>query len=443
MCRQIWIVYFCLEVMPSGGRKVWNCVSHLHINHIFTITDMESIKSIYKIGHGPSSSHTMGPSRAATIFFEKYSESPRFRVHLYGSLALTGRGHLTDVAIQDAMEQRVEIVWHPLEALPFHPNGMLFEALDEQGMVTDQWEIYSVGGGEIRESGSLRQTKQVYPHSTMAQILEHIHEEGGTLWEYVLRHEDDDLMDYLAEVWSAMKQAVERGLDTEGTLPGGLKVQRKAASYYFKARTQNNFIRDDSFLFAYALAVSEENSSGGVVVTAPTCGSCGILPGVLYLMHKNFNMTENFILRALATAGLIGNLVKNNASISGAEVGCQGEVGTASSMAAAAAAQLSGASPYQIEYAASASLEHHLGLTCDPIGGLVQIPCIERNAFGAQQAIDAALYASNSDGRHFVMFDQVVEAMKQTGKDLPSLYRETSQGGLAKVWDAWSKQTKR
>lgn len=404
---------------------------------------MESIKSIYKIGHGPSSSHTMGPSRAAAIFFEKHPESFGFRVHLYGSLALTGRGHLTDVAILEAMDQRVEIVWHPLETLPFHPNGMRFEALNAKGVVTDNWEIYSVGGGEIHEGKSEKPEPKVYPHTTMAQILEYIHEDGGTLWEYVLRHEEADLMEYLAEVWDAMKQAVKRGLDTEGTLPGGLKVQRKAASYHFKARTQNNFVRDDSFLFAYALAVSEENSSGGVVVTAPTCGSCGILPGVLYLFYKNYNMSENFILRALATAGLIGNLVKNNASISGAEVGCQGEVGTASSMAAAAAAQLSGASPYQIEYAASASLEHHLGLTCDPIGGLVQIPCIERNAFGAQQAIDAALYASNSDGRHFVMFDQVVEAMKQTGNDLPSLYRETSQGGLAKVWDAWSKQAKR
>jgi len=384
----------------------------------------------------------MGPSRAATLFFTRNPDAASFKVHLYGSLALTGRGHLTDVAILDAMNDQTEIVWHPLEQLPFHPNGMLFEAMDTFGKVLETWEIYSVGGGEIRESGAQTKMEKVYPHSTMEDILNYIHREGGTLWEYVLRHEDGDLLDYLAEVWAAMKKAVERGLETEGTLPGGLKVQRKAASYHFKARTQNNFIRDDSFLFAYALAVSEENSSGGVVVTAPTCGSCGILPGVLYLFYKNFNMSENFILRALATAGLIGTLVKTNASISGAEVGCQGEVGTASSMAAAAAAQLSGASPHQIEYAASASLEHHLGLTCDPIGGLVQIPCIERNAFGAQQAIDAALYAGNSDGRHFVMFDQVVEAMKQTGKDLPSLYRETSQGGLAKVWDAWKKQAR-
>jgi L-serine dehydratase len=401
---------------------------------------MESIKSIFKIGYGPSSSHTMGPSRAAAMFYDKNTLAHKFRVHLYGSLALTGRGHLTDIAIMEAMKQRAEIVWHPLEALPFHPNGMLFEAFDEKGAKTDQWEIYSVGGGEIREKDSPVVANPVYPHTTMAGILDHIGKEGGTLWEYVLRHEDPDLMEYLAEVWATMKKAIKRGLDTEGVLPGGLKVQRKAASYHFKARMQNNFIRDNSFLFAYALAVSEENSGGGIVVTAPTCGSCGILPGVLYLFHKNYNVSENFILRAIATAGLIGNLVKTNASISGAEVGCQGEVGTASSMAAAAAAQLSGASPHQIEYAASASLEHHLGLTCDPIGGLVQIPCIERNAFGAQQAVDASLYASNSDGRHFVMFDQVVEAMNQTGKDLPSLYRETSLGGLAKVWDAWKKE---
>ena len=403
---------------------------------------MESIKSLYRIGHGPSSSHTMGPSRAAVIFRDKNKNAASFKVHLYGSLALTGRGHLTDAAIVEAMGSHTEIVWHPLESLPYHPNGMHFEAFDNDDNLINSWEVFSVGGGEIRESKSQITPNQLYPHATMAEILEYIHKEGGTLWEYVLKHEGEELWPFLKTVWDTMKQAVKRGLKTEGTLPGGLKVQRKAASYHFKARTQNNFIRDDSYLFAYALAVSEENSSGGVVVTAPTCGSCGILPGVLYLFYKNYDLSEDFILRALATAGLIGNLVKNNASISGAEVGCQGEVGTASSMAAAAAAQLSGGSPYQIEYAASASLEHHLGLTCDPIGGLVQIPCIERNAFGAQQAIDAALYACNSDGRHFVMFDQVVEAMKQTGKDLPSLYRETSQGGLAKVWDAWNKRAK-
>ena len=250
----------------------------------------------------------------------------------------------------------------------------------------------------------------------------------------MLKFDEDDLLDYLKEVWEAMKEAIHRGIETDGTLPGILKLQRKAPSYYFKAKSKNQFAQDESYLFAYALAVSEENAAGNVVVTAPTCGSSGILPSVLYLFYKQYEISEKRILHGLATAGLIGNLIKKNASISGAEVGCQGEVGAASSMSAGAATQLPGGTIYQIEYAASSGLEHHLGLTCDPVAGLVQIPCIERNAFGAQRAVDAAVFAYNSDGRHYVHFDQVVEAMKQTGKDLPSLYKETSMGGLAKVF---------
>ncbi len=395
---------------------------------------MDSIKKIFKIGHGPSSSHTMGPKKAAEIFLKKNPNALIFKVHIYGSLALTGKGHMTDVAILDTLGERAEIIWCPKERLPLHPNGLIFEAFDNKSTLTDSWEVYSIGGGELMDKDNKIEPKKVYPHTNMSDILKHLIDEGGTFWEYVYRNEDNDLETYLWEVWNAMKAAIERGLNTEGTLPGGLKLLRKAPSYHFKARMQNQFVQDDSFLFAFALAVSEENASGNVVVTAPTCGSSGILPAVLYLFYKDKDVKEDFIIRALATAGLIGNIVKKNASISGAEVGCQGEVGVAAAMAAAAAAQIAGGTIHQIEYAASSAQEHHLGLTCDPVAGLVQIPCIERNAFGAQRAIDSALFAINSDGRHLVSFDQVVEAMKQTGKDMPSLYKETALGGLAKVY---------
>lgn len=395
---------------------------------------MESIKNIFKIGNGPSSSHTMGPKKAAERFKEKNPVAQHYKVHLYGSLALTGKGHLTDITVLNTLDGKGEIIWHPDERLPLHTNGMVFEAYDKQNNLRDSWEVYSIGGGELLDENTNLEKKIYYSQTNMKDIIKHLEDEGGTYWEYVFRNEDDNLKDYLYKVWQAMRQSIERGLNTEGTLPGGLKLLRKAASYYFKAKMQNQFVREDSFLFAFALAASEENASGNVVVTAPTCGSCGILPAVLYLFQEDRGFKDDFIVRALATAGLIGNIVKTNASISGAEVGCQGEVGVASSMAAAAAAQLAGGTIYQIEYAASSALEHHLGLTCDPVKGLVQIPCIERNAFGAQRAIDSALYAINSDGRHYVMFDQVVEVMKQTGNDLPSLYKETSLGGLGKMF---------
>lgn len=395
---------------------------------------MDSIKKIYKIGNGPSSSHTMGPKNATQIFNKRNPNALKIRAHIYGSLALTGVGHLTDKSILEVLNGKGEIVWHNNEFLPHHPNGMKFEALNENNEILDEWEVYSIGGGELSEKGQRLEPEEVYPHTTMADILDHLERYGGTFWEYVFRNDKSDLEDYLHTIWETMKDAIDRGLHSEGTLPGPLKLLRKASSYYFKARMQNQFIQDDSLIFAYALAVSEENAAGNVVVTAPTCGSSGILPAVMYLFNNDKQIREDAIIRALATAGLVGNIVKENASISGAEVGCQGEVGVASAMAAAAAAQVAGGTVYQIEYAASSALEHHLGLTCDPVAGLVQIPCIERNAFGAQRAIDSALFAINSDGRHYVMFDQVVEAMKQTGNDLPSLYKETAMGGLAKVF---------
>lgn len=397
---------------------------------------MESIRQLYKIGNGPSSSHTMGPLKAARIFLERNSKASSFEVTLYGSLAATGRGHLTDVAILGVLSPvaPTEIVWCPEIVLPFHTNGMKFRAFDSDRNETDSWTVYSVGGGDILEEGSSRQTgKQIYDMNKIKDIQQWCESTGRSYWEYVDMTEGSDIWDYLAEVWDVMKSAVERGLEAEGVLPGGLGVRRKAVSYYVHASGYNSSLKSRGLVYAYALAVSEENASGGKIVTAPTCGSCGIVPAVLYHLHTSKNFSEKRILRALATAGLFGNVVKHNASVSGAEVGCQGEVGVACAMAAAAASQLFGGTPAQIEYSAEMGLEHHLGLTCDPVCGLVQIPCIERNAYAAARALDANLYAAISDGRHSVDFDRIVEVMKQTGHDIPSLYKETAQGGLAVI----------
>lgn len=397
---------------------------------------MESITQLYKIGLGPSSSHTMGPRRAAIEFLSATPEAAAYTVTLYGSLAATGRGHLTDRAILDVMLPKApaDVVWEPDTFLPFHPNGMKFEARTADGNVYHSETYYSVGGGDIvREGESRRTAVAIYPLTTIGEIQQWCEESGRSYWEYVDRYENTAVWDYLRRVWSVMKSAVERGIEAEGVLPGGLGVRRKAVSYYVHAAGYNSSLKSRGLVYAYALAVSEENAAGGEIVTAPTCGSCGVLPAVLYHLHTSKGFSEQRILRALATAGLFGNIVKHNASVSGAEVGCQGEVGVACAMAAAAASQLFGGTPAQIEYSAEMGLEHHLGLTCDPVCGLVQIPCIERNAYAAARALDANLYSAFSDGRHSVSFDRIVEVMKQTGHDLPSLYKETSRGGLAVI----------
>ena len=397
---------------------------------------MESIKRLYKIGHGPSSSHTMGPLKAAQEFGSLHRDAASFTVTLYGALAGTGKGHMTDVAILGELEKiaPTTILWQPDIFLPFHPNGMTFAAFDSEGHETDRRTVYSIGGGDIVNEGEDRpQVRDVYPLSKIADILAWADKSGKSFWEYVGEYDDPDVWDYLAEVWKVMKEAVERGIDAEGVLPGGLGVRRKAVSYYLHASGHNDSLRSRGLVYAYALAVSEENASGGRIVTAPTCGSCGVLPAVLYHLSTSKGFSDKRILRALATAGLFGSVVKHNASVSGAEVGCQGEVGVACAMAAAAASQLFGGTPAQIEYSAEMGLEHHLGLTCDPVCGLVQIPCIERNAYAAARALDANLYAAFSDGRHSVSFDRIVSVMKQTGHDIPSLYKETSQGGLAVI----------
>ena len=393
---------------------------------------MESIKEIYRIGFGPSSSHTMGPRKAATRFKSENENAVKFRVTLYGSLAATGKGHLTDIAITEALApNEVEIMWEPKIVLGIHPNALKIEALDDNNKKLNEKIYYSVGGGKITDGITDDKNDRIYDMNSMNEILKWTNKTGRTFWEYAELIEGKDSFVYLREVWLVMQYAVLSGLEAEGVLPGGLGIRRKAAGFYVKSKSFEGSLKKKTLTFAYALAVAEQNACGGRIVTAPTCGSCGVVPSVLYRMHESFNFSEIKILRALATAGIVGNLVKRNASISGAEVGCQGEIGTACAMAAAAATQLLGGTPQQIEYAAEIGMEHHLGLTCDPIAGLVQVPCIERNAFAAERALNASTFALLSDGRHIVSFDKIIETMKRTGHDIPSIYRETSEGGLA------------
>lgn len=397
---------------------------------------MDSIREIYVIGHGPSSSHTLGPQKAARRFLKDNPRGDHFEVVLYGSLAATGKGHLTGRVIRETFKpKKVEIIWKPEEKLPRHPNGMLFRALDKEGKETGSWTVYSVGGGSLRDEKTWEDPDgQVYPDRTMDDLLAWNERTAKTLWEYVGEQEGPEIWNFLDEVWTVMIQTLKTGLVTEGLLPGPLRLQRKAVRYWIKARNASGVLRTIGLLSAYALAVAEENAAGGRIVTAPTCGSAGVLPAVLYHLQKTYKFPRDRILRALATAGLAGTLIKTNASISGAVVGCQGEIGAACAMAAAAATQLLGGSVPQIEYAAEMGVEHHLGLTCDPVLGYVQIPCIERNTAAALKAVQCATYSLFSDGVHRISFDEVLKTMMETGRDMKSGYKETSRKGLAKYW---------
>ena len=381
----------------------------------------------------------MAPARAAELFLAKVPDAAHYEVVLHGSLAATGKGHFTDRAVAAVLgEDRTEILWKPEIRLPFHPNGMMFLAYDGQRRKQEEWTVYSVGGGALSEGNGGAETPEVYPFRNMDQVMEFCLSEGIPLWQLAERYEGPEIWQYLKTVLEQMMKTLSCGLGQEGVLPGGLHLARKAREVYLKAKAQRSGIRRTGLLAAYAYAVCEENASLGVVVTAPTCGSCGVLPAVLRYCQETDRCPQNELVHALAVAGLIGNLVKQNGSISGAEVGCQGEVGVACAMAAAAAAHLFGGTVPQCEYAAEIGLEHFLGLTCDPVLGLVQIPCIERNALAANRAMTAAELALLSDGTHRVSFDAVVRTMLETGHDLPSLYRETSAGGLAAVYQSRS-----
>lgn len=391
---------------------------------------MESIRTIFKVGYGPSSSHTMGPAYAASKFLKKNINADHFKVELYGSLALTGKGHLTDVTLLRILgEGRTEVIFHGEMVYSYHPNGMKFFAYSN-GELIDEWLVFSVGGGMLKELDEPRNqfSKEVYPHKTMGEIIKYIRKNNMTLIDYIKTFEDDEFFDYLEDIFNVMEECVNSGLTKKDIIPGPLQLKRKAHEMYKKYQELNTHL---SLLFALTLAVSEENASGGIVVTAPTCGASGVVPGVLFTEYYYNKVEKTKLIEALAIAGLICNIVKTNASISGAEVGCQGEVGVACSAAAGMLAHIKGGNFFFVEYAAEIALEHHLGMTCDPIDGLVQIPCIERNAMAAEFAYSAANYALMTDGSHYVKLDSVIEVMHETGKDIHSKYRETSTGGLA------------
>ncbi len=397
---------------------------------------MKSIKSLYKIGLGPSSSHTMGPSFAATEFLKISPQADFIKVTLFGSLAKTGKGHGTDRAISETLANIPhEIVFDYESKTPIHPNTLEFIAFKE-GKEIDKKEFYSIGGGEIQFDGADSVSpKEVYSENNFTEIANMCKSRNIRLSDYVFEKEDSDIKQYLMAVWKTMQNAINEGLSKSGTLPGGLSVERKAQFLYNQKHIDESpQTRENRLVCSYAFAVSEQNADCGIIVTAPTCGSCGVLPAVLKYMQDKNNFTDEDIIRALAVAGLIGNIVATNASISGAECGCQAEVGTACSMASAALCELFEMGIDQIEYAAEVAMEHHLGLTCDPVCGLVQIPCIERNAVAAMRAINALSLANFLYGSRKVSFDVVVETMYQTGKDLSHLYRETSEGGLAKLY---------
>jgi len=374
----------------------------------------------------------MGPRKAAEQFKTLTADAGSYRVTLYGSLAATGKGHGTDRAITEALKPaKTEFIWLSDTFLSYHPNAVKFESIDNSGNTNTEKIYYSVGGGKITDGINDAETKRIYSMTTITEILEWTEKNGSSFWEYVEMIEGKEIYDHMEIVWKTMQDAIKRGLEADGVLPGGLNMRRKASDYFMKTKILTGLMKKRALTFSYALAVSEENAGGGLVVTAPTCGSCGVMPSVLKRLQEEGELSDKKIYHALMTAGLFGNVVKEHASISGAEVGCQGEVGTACAMAAAAAAQLVGATPGQIEYAAEMGIEHHLGLTCDPIMGLVQAPCIERNAMAAEKAINAGAFALLGDGKHLVSFDKIVKTMNQTGHDLPNIYKETSEGGMA------------
>ncbi|QVK17693.1 L-serine ammonia-lyase [Mycoplasmatota bacterium] len=394
---------------------------------------MDSLKELYKVGFGPSSSHTMGPHKAAKRFLEKtkHLSVDNYYVELYGSLAATGKGHLTDwIILRTLGENKTNVVFKPEVVYDYHTNGMKFYALDKNRNELDSYLVFSVGGGQIMELGEKRKGNQaVYQLNSMKEILDWCQTNNKKIHEYVEYAEGKEIFDYLRDIWKVMKTSVEEGLKEEGILPGSLKFRRRAKMFYDRYIADNDFT---TLMFACSEAVSEQNASGNKVVTAPTCGASGAVPGLMYSLQSFYGYSDEEIVKALATGGIIGNLIKENGSISGAEAGCQAEIGTACAMSSGACAYLLGGDIYQIEYASEIGLEHHLGLTCDPVDGLVQVPCIERNPIAARRAFDAAKYALLTDGKHIITLDMAISTMVETGKDINSKYRETSTGGLAK-----------
>ncbi len=397
---------------------------------------MKSVRNIFKIGIGPSSSHTMGPAYAAKEFIRRYPDAERVEVTLYGSLSKTGKGHGTDRAIIETLSPiPTEIIFNNEDIKLEHPNTMLLCGYKD-GEKYAEMTVLSVGGGEIEIVGENAGVgSELYENQSFSEIAEICKARNIRLSDYVFEHEDENFKSFLVEVWHTMQNAIREGLTHTGELPGGLGVMRKAQRLHNQRHIDESpQTRENRLVCSYAFAVSEQNADCGLIVTAPTCGSCGVLPAVLCYMQEKNSFSDKDIMRALAVAGLVGQIVATNASVSGAECGCQAEIGTACSMAAAALAELFEMGIDQIEYAAEISLEHHLGLTCDPVCGLVQIPCIERNAVAAMRAINSLSLANFLSDSRKISFDLVVETMYQTGIDLSHIYRETSEGGLAKLY---------
>lgn len=398
---------------------------------------MKSIKDIYKIGKGPSSSHTMGPAKAMKLFAKENPDAESFEVILYGSLSDTGKGHGTDIAIAGVAGKPVNIIFDKKNRVLPHENTMdIYTVRDGKRDKLSLMRVMSVGGGDIEiEDRPISTIDDVYAESTFSEIADICRRENKRLSDYVYEREGEAITEFLAKVWRTMQAAVDDGLAASGILPGGLEVQRKAKELFASAKdTGNPAMKRTKIVSAYAYAVGEQNADNGTIVTAPTCGACAVLPAVLTYMHRDMGYPEEKIFRGLAVAGLVGNLTKTNASISGAECGCQAEVGTACAMAAAALGEIWDEDIDKIEYAAEMAFEHFLGLTCDPISGLVQIPCIERNAVAAMRAINATELAGLLTGSRKISLDMVIKTMYETGKDLSHLYRETSAGGLAKLY---------
>lgn len=395
---------------------------------------MQSLKELYKIGIGPSSSHTIGPEKIATYVLNQYPDCS-YKVILYGSLSATGKGHGTDKVLRKVLGNDVEILFNSTEKNLPHPNTLDIEIILD-GKTVNTVRAMSVGGGSVKIQGErFVEPESVYKLNTFTDIKKHVLDKGIRLYDYVYQTEPQ-IKEYLKTVWQVMKESVERGLKKKGILPGGLNVQKKAKFIY---ESDDIFVRDsllrNKLTCAYALAVAEENADNGVIVTAPTCGAAGVLPAVLYYAYKNEHVVEDVIINALATAGLIGNLVKTNASISGAECGCQAEIGTACSMAAGAIAEMYNLTVDQVECASEVAMEHNLGLTCDPVLGLVQVPCIERNTMAAMRAFDSFCVAYYLAPMRKIPFDTIVKTMYETGKDLNHKYLETSRGGIAKNYN--------
>ncbi len=397
---------------------------------------MQSLKELYKIGNGPSSSHTMGPKRAVQIFKDKHPDATKFKVILYGSLALTGKGHLTDYIIKETlMGYDTEIEFNTEYKCEVHPNTFDIFAFKDNEII-GKWRVYSVGGGTFKIEGKKDiNISDVYSEKSFYEIKEYCVINKCDLYEYVCQVEGEDIKYFLKEIWESMQKTIQNGLRTDGIIHGKLNLDRRAKRLFEKNIVNENEVsKQNRLLSAYAYATSEENATGGIIVTAPTCGASGVLPSVLYYMKEKYNISDEKIVKALAVAGVVGNLVKTNASISGAECGCQAEIGTACSMAAAACTYLFGGNITKIGNSAEIAMEHHLGLTCDPIYGYVQIPCIERNAVAAMRALESSSLAMMLEDDRKISFDVVVETMYETGRDLQSHYRETSEGGLAKKY---------